>query len=530
MKNARPKDSAPGPVRHNYFAAEESQKVNERSKTDGVPSVRISQDAAREIAKHYRQRRLHVLPIRTPPIGILLGHLPSAVSESTSIEQLVPVAWRPVLPSGRSVSSPEQLVHDFGSDQNQTPAIGLYALSDEFDSELLKSDLQVFSRCFDHPASVFALFAQDEEEIVASVFTRGSGAAKMNSETFTLHVDVDDFGGTQQSLRLTSQATDISSKEAGVPAGDDQPQRADVLQLPAHRIWAALVLFLVVAGTLWYAAGSRSSSVSTHKGRPIGIHVERTGQDLQITWDNNSPSISAATLAVLHITDGDYERDVTLSPDELKHGTLLYTPTSGELQVDMRVTTRDNSVIEESARVVDGNGPLALNATRNRKTDRKSSASTGKPATRVTAANTPKPSATVERPRSATSAMPSDDAARDDLSSSRPPAGSSSPNSAVAPVGRSSQSDGPAVLLHRSAIVLPDELRKHTLGKPSIDLRVSIDATGAVTDVRTLSSGRRNRQLAAVAAQSVRSWVFSPARRNGVPVAAEYTVRVRFGK
>jgi Gram-negative bacterial TonB protein C-terminal len=67
------------------------------------------------------------------------------------------------------------------------------------------------------------------------------------------------------------------------------------------------------------------------------LRAERQGDDLTILWDLNSPAIARATSGVLEIVDGGTARQIPMSADQVRFGSLLYSPVSG--QISVRLTT-----------------------------------------------------------------------------------------------------------------------------------------------------------------------------------------------
>ena len=83
----------------------------------------------------------------------------------------------------------------------------------------------------------------------------------------------------------------------------------------------------------------------------------------------------------------------------------------------------------------------------------------------------------------------------------------------------------PPVVLSRTEPAYPDPARRAGV-EGTVELEVSIDAAGKVTDVevaRGLPLG-----LSEAAAEAVRRWTWRPARTAGGPVASRKTVRIRF--
>ena len=69
--------------------------------------------------------------------------------------------------------------------------------------------------------------------------------------------------------------------------------------------------------------------------------------DLEITWDPGSTLTAKAGL--LKIQDGGVNHQMSLNPDELRFGRVLYSPTTDNIKVAMKALEIDGSIIEVAA-------------------------------------------------------------------------------------------------------------------------------------------------------------------------------------
>jgi sporulation related protein len=66
--------------------------------------------------------------------------------------------------------------------------------------------------------------------------------------------------------------------------------------------------------------------------------VQRRGHDLLMTWNRHAPTISHAKAGLVHIRDGNgAQQELRLDADELRTGSVLYTPVSNNVQFRMEV-------------------------------------------------------------------------------------------------------------------------------------------------------------------------------------------------
>jgi hypothetical protein len=119
---------------------------------------------------------------------------------------------------------------------------------------------------------------------------------------------------------------------------------------PASRLWTfAIVISVAVAA---FAAAlyihrplNRISNVPAIRSAPLeagtSLWAERQGEDLKIMWDLDSPEVAGATSGVLDIDDGGTRQQIPMTADQVRFGSLLYSPVSE--QISMRLTTlKDN--------------------------------------------------------------------------------------------------------------------------------------------------------------------------------------------
>jgi hypothetical protein len=103
------------------------------------------------------------------------------------------------------------------------------------------------------------------------------------------------------------------------------------------------VLLLMSA---WPGLGRQST---TPPPRPLSLEVERTGTDLWVTWDSDSPAIRGAKAGRLTIEDGGTTKALDLDLDQLRSAAVLYSPSSGD--VSFRLTVFAPEPVSESVRI-----------------------------------------------------------------------------------------------------------------------------------------------------------------------------------
>ena len=84
----------------------------------------------------------------------------------------------------------------------------------------------------------------------------------------------------------------------------------------------------------------------------------------------------------------------------------------------------------------------------------------------------------------------------------------------------------PRVLTQVAPVYPPEAKRRQA--EDTVVLRVLISAGGTVSDVAFLRHAQEDASFDAAAASAVRRWTFSPAQKNGEPVACWFNVAVPF--
>jgi outer membrane biosynthesis protein TonB len=99
----------------------------------------------------------------------------------------------------------------------------------------------------------------------------------------------------------------------------------------------------------------------------MGLKVERSGSDLRVSWDRDASILRNATAGRLLVVDGNIQRTLDLDLNELRSGSILYTPMSDNAVLRLNVLGAESAT--ESVRVVGGvpsslAAPSPISATR----------------------------------------------------------------------------------------------------------------------------------------------------------------------
>ena len=112
-------------------------------------------------------------------------------------------------------------------------------------------------------------------------------------------------------------------------------------------IYAAVLACVLVTGA---AAWMRTRPLEP---AGLGVIVEPAGDLLRLTWNRETSAVHSATAAVLRISDGAARRDITLDPQQLSSGSILYRPSSADVTFRLEVRGA-NRTAGETVRFVSG--------------------------------------------------------------------------------------------------------------------------------------------------------------------------------
>jgi TonB family protein len=134
--------------------------------------------------------------------------------------------------------------------------------------------------------------------------------------------------------------------------------------LPSREQWywivGALVLAVVVALGILHFRNRGSSPVIESKADvavnpSLGFRFERDGTDVRLIWNADAAAIIRATDGDLIINDGPLTKTVHLDANDLKRGTITYSPLTSELVFRLNVNSPDSSnALSESVRIISG--------------------------------------------------------------------------------------------------------------------------------------------------------------------------------
>ena len=121
---------------------------------------------------------------------------------------------------------------------------------------------------------------------------------------------------------------------------------------------AALGMLVLGGGALVvYPMLHKAVTVPPHvqqDSSPLSLRVERTPGGMLLSWNRDLPVIQTAAKVILSITDGDRHENIALDPNQVRTGSILYPPITGDVSFQIEVTgAHQSKTTSESLRVLD---------------------------------------------------------------------------------------------------------------------------------------------------------------------------------
>jgi len=342
-------------------------------------------------------------------------------------------------------------------------------------------------------------------------------------------------------------------------------------------LWAAAVTVIAFVVLFVYPGllhrGARPGPVAAHQdSSPLSLRAEHAGADLMLTWNRDADVVKNATRAVLSISDGERQENYNMDLNQLRIGSIQYTPVTSDVSFRMEVTERNQATTTTEAVRVLGTRPSPMSDQPQAPLPgEKGKPITGPqtaPAETSGGASPQAPTASVPEntpPRTVTPVKPfSTDSLVDRLrpvartedlpeapslgtrgSSAAPsvvpglgavvappmapapappaPSSAAGEKKAAAP-GKAGGQIRQAELIFRKEPEYP-RLARETGAKGTVELLATIGADGKVKHVRIVAG---HPLLTRAAADAVSQWVYRPTLLNGTPVETEQRILIEF--
>jgi hypothetical protein len=155
---------------------------------------------------------------------------------------------------------------------------------------------------------------------------------------------------TRTNLSILSAPPPPSSRVGGIPAWR-------WLLVPIFLAIAALAGFFAYRDATLPRTAPPVSSPTAETALPLRLSVAERQNQLDVTWDRNTPAIAKARRGVLSISDGQNKRDLDLSGAQLRTGRVLYSRLSGDVALRLEVFADGPESVTESIRIVSTEPP-----------------------------------------------------------------------------------------------------------------------------------------------------------------------------
>jgi protein TonB len=459
-------------------------------------------------------------------------------------------------------------------------------------------DRALAASLFSHPSSVFMFVETEKSTIGAASFCFWGEGEIFDWPLMAFPFDAAELAveeGRRRSdkVREPSRSSSAGLEELAPPGEETQPPSAPVpvsladrgqesatpqpvaeRRQASGRSWlvpalAAVVVASVLAGaSLYFRRGSNlpvpspAAVARTEVQSPLGLSVERHGNDLRVSWNGKADWISKADFGMLLIRGSAVSRDVPLTAEELRAGSVVYVSPADQVRFQLTVVAGGQAarefltiivpeIVERSANRASLTSSLSGNS--NTGAGLRPPVPSGPviplelrqfKETRDPATVTP-PSIDEPPPLSGAAAVNSVTPSllnRPAVSPGPPPVSVNQvPVSPLAPVNVPAQSTPqgqpslstsgaqPPVATHRVVPNVPTMLKKGVIWKPTtVDVNVSVDASGSVVKAEVAAKSGLHPLLRDAAVQAALQWKFQPAQYDGHPLPANIVLRFSF--
>jgi periplasmic protein TonB len=476
--------------------------------------------------------------------GLLLGHVDGLAIVVSDFQ---------VLASSETLAVKTALAR-LSASSGRPAVVGYYRSQRQEGLRLDDQDLALAESFFRAPSDIILLVQAGPAPANATFFFRDGG--RLNGDFPFLEFPFDPRQLAASERRRVEAAQRRSLEVLPPPA----PARVR----PRRRtLWKGIAWALVAAGAAfgvrillekyhWLpatAASAPAPSAAPALQPTMGLRAERQNSDLKLTWNRQSPVIARATSGVLSIEDGNSRRTIPLQAAQVRSGSILYTPVSDQVQMQLTVTTPAGNATESVLVLLTRAGPpqtVAMHPPAPFQPAGTTPASADRDASRFLPAKpfTPPPA----RPRASASPAPlSEPPALATEANSTAPASAppwSRPAFSLPPPATPSPPPVPAVASDSRPRSAPAPQPEYHPAEPvrevrpirpaslvssaPVEITVAIDAAGNVTKVTPKPQPGVHPLAVSAAAVAALQWKFKPARRGDQPVASEVVLRFTF--
>jgi hypothetical protein len=441
--------------------------------------------------------------------------------------------------------------------------VGYYRTEQGEMLRLNEADLSLFNQFFGNSYQVFLVIQPSAFAAPNATFFFCRDDHKMADFPF-LEFPLDaSLLATEERDRISRcrQAAEISPPAQHVsppPLPNSRPDHRLVNLIGVGTLLAGLTLLALWIGirslrphasqawnTFWKSAAVPSSSAKSYPH--IGLQARRQDRDLELSWNRESPWVTAATSGLISIKDGSTKRQISLDSQQLRGESILYSPTSDQVLIQLTITT-PAGVTTESVRAFLLQSEIGKISRPEPFQNSGISAETHSRSEHNEPTPTPKPFTIPTVPKSNPPATVPllHELPPPDLHSETPPSRiislglSQIPvlpqmarRSAAAPPPTAKRASPPLIYqppipLTKVSPIFPPDLRALIFKTLTVAVRVTIDTNGKVLKAEPLPQGNIHRLFVAEAIHAARLWTFQPAQRGNEAVPSDSVLHFTF--
>jgi len=163
--------------------------------------------------------------------------------------------------------------------------------------------------------------------------------------------------------RSLTRASNLAAANAGLGQSADTPRlprfRNRVLRIVVWGLVAAIAGSIGIALTVspWRQWSDRifrppagQTSIVTApvsaQLQAMALRATRQNRDLSLTWNRDSSLIATALSGVISIDDGSAHRQITLTADQMRNGSILYSPSTDQILIRLTAFNASTSFTE----------------------------------------------------------------------------------------------------------------------------------------------------------------------------------------
>jgi hypothetical protein len=318
-----------------------------------------------DVVAHLQQELAKTVPIpirgRVEVAGLLLGKGDLRRSQIVEIRHVGPVLGecRPESPLTLSEEDRGKFREQLAAAESDSRyrVVGYYRTHGSEGLSLQDDDLALIHSHFRDPASVFLIIRPSADGAANAGFFFWDGD-HLNADFTFLEFPFD--------AKLLTEAPQSPKRPMLVEPAQKPPVEAapvphTVVRVPvspARRsdapLWIAaavgiLIAILAVMGYWNWHESSTPEPPAAPASTALSLHVERQGSDLRVTWERTSQFVSTAKSGLLAVREGDHpQQDLYLDADQLRTGSVVYTPVAPNVQFRLEVYGADGKTLTES--------------------------------------------------------------------------------------------------------------------------------------------------------------------------------------